>query len=65
MTYIEIEEKFLPIKELPEGNGWEIYSGNTTHNTWWRVVDKSSEEAPRALLHTGHFVSANGSKVLG
>lgn len=33
------EMKWLPLAETPKGAGWEIYSGNATHNDWRRPAN--------------------------
>jgi hypothetical protein len=30
------ETKYLPVAEVPKGDGWEMISGNATHNSWRR-----------------------------
>lgn len=30
------ETTYLPVADLPTGDGWEMVSGNVTHNSWRR-----------------------------
>lgn len=49
-TDIRVQSETHPIAEKPEGEGWNIWSGNSTHSEWYRIVKVDYEGKIESVL---------------
>jgi hypothetical protein len=46
-----IETIWTELSRKPDGFGWSLFSGNETHNLWWRVISLDRENRTVTLVH--------------
>lgn len=55
-TDIRVQSETLPMGDAPKGEGWKLWSGNSTYNEWYRIVRIDYEgKVDAVLIHNDNW----------